>query len=133
MTVPEPAPITVWSRNNVVLDEAYYLRMTNAYTAPRDGRFEVTLDLHDWPGDYGLEILIMTYSDYLNYIDYESYSAWHLSLFTERTHFFNSGTIHEGELYQVIIDNTDLGWDDTDFDFVNDAAYFDVEAVFQGY
>ena len=35
--------------------------------------------------------------------------------------------------YALVVDNTDDGWEVTDFDFVNDYAVFDLEVYFQPY
>ncbi len=133
MTVPQRDPIQFWSLDGFVLEEDQYTFNLLTYTVPRDGEVEVYVDLDSWPGHYGLEVMIMYYSDYVNYASGDYFIAWHRSMFSEGTYTLNSDPLEEGDRIKVIVDNTNWGWEDTDFDFVDDTAYFDVEAEFHPY
>ncbi len=133
MNVEVPEPIGMWDVSNMVLEEDYYHPMPSSYRAPMDGTIQVAFDLHSWPGHYGLEIMVMSSANYTNYVNGNNYSAYHTSVFTTGISTLETGIIEAGERFIVLIENTDAGWEDNDFDFIEDSAYYDVVAVFQGY
>ncbi|MDP8208452.1 MAG: hypothetical protein P9L92_17440 [Candidatus Electryonea clarkiae] len=132
MTIPLPDPAGVWYVENYVLNEDSYL--TNAtYVAPADGYIQVGLDLYDWPGHYAVEIMIMTYWNYYAFANGSNFTAWHKSVRTEGFRTLTSDTILKGENMRIVIDNSDLGWDTTDYDLMSDDAYFTAAAIFQAH
>jgi len=110
------------------LDENYY-----TYVGPihidDNGNVYGAIRLTHWDGDYGLEILFMDSANFNLYRNGASFSAWHKSIYTTGEYEFCFVNIPPG-YYYLIVDNTNLGWDDTDFDGINDYAVFDLEAVF---
>lgn len=113
------------------LDEGRYAYWENI-TIDTTGEVYGSFDLSHWDGDYGLEILLMTSSDFANFKSGYSYSAWHKSIYVEGLHSFRFVDVTPGN-YVLIIDNSDLGWDTTDSDGVNDYAVLDFEAYFESY
>lgn len=61
-----------------------------------------------------------------------SYSAWHKSVYKKGYYSFEFNDVAPGK-YVLVIDNTDKGWERTDFDFVNDYVVFDLKAYFKPY
>lgn len=124
-------PETIKSWNNIVLHEDYWLYSSPIYIG-EDGRVFGNIYLKDWDEDYGLEVLFMTTSNYENFEEGNSYSAWHKSFYTEGTHSFAFGNVSPG-WYRIVVDNSNKGWDDTDWDGVDDVAIFDLKAYFGPY
>ncbi|MFC2170556.1 hypothetical protein ACFLQJ_01095 [Calditrichota bacterium] len=121
----------VWSESNIELQEDRMIHNPDTYTTPQAGYLKADLDLHSWDGDYGLELMIMTYTEYENFISGTTFSAWHESMSSEGSYSLTTDELAEGEEMKVVIDNSDAGWESTDYDFTSDDATFDVEVVFQ--
>ena len=113
------------------LDEDSYVCQKNI-TIGKTGRVYGHINLTHWSGHYGLEILFMTMDGFAAYVGGESFSAWHRSVYEEGYYYFEFDGVAPGN-YALVVDNTDDGWEDTDIDFVNDYAVFDLEVYFQPY
>jgi len=113
------------------LDEHDYFPWTNI-PIDKIGQVYGYINLTYWDGDYGLEILLMTMDGFAAYDSGESFSAWHRSVYTEGYYSFEFINVTPGS-YALVVDNTNWGWEATDFDFVNDYAVFDFEAYFEPY
>jgi hypothetical protein len=129
--VPVPERVLLAQFKNQVLDENWYVYKENI-AIDKMGRVYGYIDLTHWPGHYGLEILFMTMDSFAAYDGGESFSAWHQSFYTEGRHNFEFKDVPPGN-YALVVDNTDRGWERTDFDFVNDYAVFDLEVYFETY
>ncbi len=132
MEVPRELASRIVYWTNEVVEEDHY-RYSNGQSNPRDTRPQAHLELTDWPGDYGLEIFVMNSYNFDRYQDRESFDVyWHQSVYSEGTYNFTGSTvIPHGTIVYVVVDNTDYGWDDTDFDFSNDKAYFNLSVDLQ--
>jgi len=130
MIVPAPDPVLLWSWENKTLDEDYYTSSPEI-EIPYEGLLAMNMQLHDWPGDYGLELFVMSPAEYDDYADGDSFSVyWHETISTEGTHVrLAPGLISAGTMVRIVVDNTNLGWEETDFDFWNDDALFDLEVA----
>ncbi|WP_448516843.1 hypothetical protein [Pseudothermotoga sp.] len=113
------------------LDEDRYVCQKNIAIG-KMGRVYGRINLTHWSGHYGLEILFMTMDGFAAYDGGESFNAWHRSVYKEGRYYFEFEGVAPGN-YALVVDNTDRGWEDTDFDFVNDYAVFDLEVYFQPY
>ena len=129
-TTGESAVLIAWTEDKS-LDEDYYYYWS-PITITTTGEVYGWLHLTHWDGDYGLEILLMTASDFADFQSGGAYAAWHKSVFEEGWHYFCFSNVTPGN-YVLIVDNTDEGWETTDFDFENDYAVFDLEAYFEAY
>jgi hypothetical protein len=129
--VPVPVRVLLARFEDEVLDEDWYVAQKNIAIG-KTGRVYGYINLTHWTGDYGLEILFMTMDSFAAYDGGESFSAWHQSFYTVGRHYFEFKNVPPGN-YALVVDNTDLGWEDTDFDFVNDYAVFDLEVYFETY
>lgn len=47
------------------------------------GKVHGSNNLHHWSGDYGLEVLFMSYSDFADYAEEGSCVAWHRTIYYE--------------------------------------------------
>ncbi|WP_448521535.1 hypothetical protein [Pseudothermotoga sp.] len=74
----------------------------------------------------------MTMDGFAAYDGGEAFSAWHWSVYEEGHYYFEFDGVAPGN-YALVVDNTDDGWEVTDFDFVKDSAVFDLEVYFQPY
>jgi hypothetical protein len=129
--VPVPVRVLLARFENEALDEDYYLSKKNIAIG-KMGRVYGYINLTHWDGHYGLEILFMTMDSFAAYVGGESFSAWYKIFYTEGRHYFEFKNVPPGN-YALVVDNTNLGWAKTDFDFVNDYAVFDLEVYFETY
>ncbi len=111
------------------LDENYYLPSKLIYI-DKSGEVYGTINLKHWDGDYGLEIMLMDSANYNLYQNDQPFSAWHKSVYSTGKHEFKFVNVTPG-YYVIVVDNTNEGWEKTDFDLENDYAVFDLEAYFQ--
>jgi len=123
-------PVLVAELIGATLDEDYYYPY-EGITISSMGKLVVTVNLYHWPGDYALEVFFMSYSDYVDYINYDAFAAWRKALYEEGEYTFSFIDIPPGN-YVLVVDNTDRAGD-TDFDLVNDYAVFDLVAYFEPY
>jgi Viral BACON domain len=130
MIVPAPDPVLLWSLENKTLDEDYYTSSPEI-EIPYDGLLAMNMQLNDWPGHYGLELLVMSPAEYNHYRNDDSFSVyWHETISSEGTHIrLAPGLIAAGTMVRIVVDNTNWGWEDTDFDFFSDDALFDLEVA----
>ncbi len=91
----------------------------------------MNMELHEWPEHYGLELLVMSPAEYTHYTNGDGFTVyWHETISTEGTHIrVAPGLIAGGTMVRIVVDNTNLGWEDTDFDFFSDDALFDLEVA----
>ncbi len=130
MTVPAPDPVILVHWENVTLDENHW-RYSSPVEIPYEGILAMNMDLNDWPGDYGLELFVMSPAEYDDYADGENFSVyWHETISTQGQHVRVAPNLIAAEtMVVIVVDNTDKGWEDTDFDFWNDDARFDLEVA----
>lgn len=122
--VLEPVVLIAWAGQD--LDEDYYMS-SDVFILPFDGYLQIEYRLISWPQDYGVELMLMSQSQYNYYQNGESFSAyWHETVVSEGFHTYQSSPMPANRSMRFIVDNTDWGWEDTDFDFVNDRAVYDV-------
>jgi len=113
------------------LDEDHY-RYWSSITITTTGEMYGWINLTHWDEDYGLEILLMTVSDFADFKNGDAYAAWQKSIFVKGRHDFHFSNVTPDN-YVLVVDNSNLGEVDTDFDFVNDYAVFGLEAYFEPY
>jgi|GEM_PF-1139618 len=116
------------SYTNVYLDEDYYLPHGPITLVSDSSDLFVDLNLKAWDEDYGLELFLMTDS---NFAIYQSGSnsfevVDHVTFYTEGPQAWVFINVPPG-VYYFVVDNTDLGWEETDWDGENDVAVFDLE------
>jgi len=131
MTIPAPDPVLLLDWNNVTLNEDYH-NASDQIEIPYDGLLAMNMQLNDWPGDYGLELFVMAPAEYNDYLNGDGFSVyWHETISTEGSHIrVAPGLITGGTMVIIVVDNTDRGWEQTDFDFWNDDALYDLEVAF---
>jgi len=131
IVIPEPPPppqpklVAYW--NTYALDEDYFT--WQQFPVDKTGQIYGYIDLKHWDEHYGLEILLMTTDSFAAYKRGGAYFAWHKSVYREGQWYFSFPNVAPGN-YVLVVDNTDEGWEETDFDFVNDYAVFDLKAYY---
>lgn len=124
--IPDTTWDIVYSWSYETLSEHYYMPSSSFYFSYSDEAIKITVDPYDVPS-YGFEVWIMTEDQYYDFHNYGSVSV--------KAHYTVYGSSREliyypsekGCLYRVVIDNTDLGWVNTDFDGVDDYVVFDAK------
>lgn len=129
--VVEPQPELLFQGTDCELHEEGFFSSACGYVAygpiilaDTSSNLKVDFNLRVWDGDYKLELLFMTKANYNDFTTSGSYSAYHHSLSITGTMTWNLTDIPPG-VYYFVIDNSDKGWEDTDFDFLDDIAIFD--------
>ncbi len=123
----KPQPILLTAEHNVSLHEDYYYFSDNTITVSRNpAHIVIYFHLKNWDGDYGLELMFMTESDFEDFRTLlGDYSAYHTAYYSEGTYKWELYV--DPGVYRFVVDNTDKGWEMTDFDFEDDVAIFDYE------
>lgn len=122
----EPQPILLASKKDHLLHEDYYHYTGQITLSSNPAHIVVYFNLKSWDGDYGLELMFMTESDFEDYQSlFGTYRAYHKTIYREGTYKWEL-TVDPG-VYRFVVDNTDSGWEMTDFDFEDDIAIFDYE------
>ena len=129
----EPQPELLFQGTDCELHEEGFFSSACGYVAygpitlaDTSSDLKVDFNLRVWDGDYKLEMLFMTKANYNDFTTSGSYSAYHHSLSITGTMTWNLTDIPPG-VYYFVIDNSDKGWEETDFDFLDDIAIFDFE------
>ncbi len=122
----EPQPILLASRENYLLHEGYYHYSRQITISSNPAHIVVHFNLKSWDGDYGIELMLMTESDFEDFQSmFGTYKAYHKTIYYEGDHewelYVNPG------VYRFVVDNTDKGWETTDLDGEDDIAIFDYE------
>ncbi len=123
-------PITIWETENDTLVEGSYSRMPNPYSTLVEGSFSVKINVTNWPGHYGLEVIIFGTDQFIKYENDENYSAWQYTLNSTGCIQFRTTAIPVGKAYYILVDNSDRGWELTDDDSVVDIAVYNIHAAF---
>jgi len=129
---PEPQPELLFQGTDCELHEEGFFSSACGYVAygpiilaDTSSDLKVDFNLRTWDGDYKLELLFMTKANYDDFTStFGTYSAYHYSLSATGTMTWNLTDILPG-VYYFVIDNSNKGWEDTDFDFLDDIAIFD--------
>ncbi|MBO8165614.1 MAG: hypothetical protein H0Z25_00145 [Kosmotoga sp.] len=116
-----------WSMKE--LDEGYY-SYNNAIAPYGIDTIEIKIEPIIAPS-YGFEVWVMNYYQYLDFY-YDGIvdgDVHHFTIYNEaKTLIINDPDPYE--TYYVIIDNSDLGWVETDWDGVNDLVIFNADVYF---
>ena len=112
---------------DVRLDEDDYWYNDTAIPVSQSGKLTLYFDLKHWDGDYPLDIMLMTTGDFSNYESGGTYYRQHY-IASETGSYKFTFYVNPG-YYVLVIDNTNKE-SDTDFDFENDYAIFDMELYY---
>ncbi len=125
--------VLLYEQTNVTLHEddftsSHQLALSHA------GALRFEIELLAWPGDYGLELLLMDESNY----DHFSRSETSTVLYNRSVYYPGSRQFRTPQpmdtdtLYRVIVDNTGDGFEDTDFDGEDDIARYNLRVYLEG-
>ncbi len=126
MDVPLPDAYTLVEYTEATLHEDQEFHH-GPYTLLYDTVPSFEMSLIDWPGDYELELLILEPAEYNKYAAREPFEAvWAETIAaTGITQAIGDTFIPNGTQIYIVIDNTDGGFVETDFDEYVDTAVFD--------
>ena len=123
--------LQVMSAYNESLSEDYYAYSDHIWSGS-SGYFYIDFNLRDWPGDYGLELFLMEEVEFLNYEANRSFSViWRQTIDNVGNYYLETPNIFSDNYYRIVIDNTDDGWEETDWDGWDDAALYDIVVYFR--
>jgi hypothetical protein len=119
----------VWEFEDARLSEDYYMvsESISLYSGEvsKRGYFDLKFKLERWTEHYGLELFVMEELEYAKYRESLDFKVrFRTTITSPGTHRYETDTFTGGH-YRIVVDNTDYGWEDTDFDFVDDEAKFD--------
>lgn len=122
-TIP-PEPILLGSKTDYLLHEDYYHYFGPITLSDNPTHIVVYFDLRTWDGDYSLELMLMTESDFEDFQTLlGTYRAYHRSCDHEGSYTWDLYV--DPGVYYFVVDNTDKGWESTDLDGEDDIALFD--------
>lgn len=116
----------LFSRQDQLLHEQYYTYIGPITLAGYSNDLLIKFSLKTWDGDYGIELLFMTESDFNDFENGGNYVAYHKSFYKKGSYTWNLNDVSPG-VYYLVIDNSDKGWELTDADFEDDIAIYDIE------
>jgi len=126
---PQPTVVTLIDDSDRHLNEQHYLWYGDPITIDKSGRIDVYFNLKEWDEDYRLEIIFLTVDNFLHFKNDETFSAVdHRSILYTGVYEFNFN-VSPGSYY-LVVDNSDLGWENTDWDGYNDDAVFDLHVTY---
>ncbi len=117
----------IYSKQSGMLHENTFTS-SQPITITRSGRLFVFFRIRSWPEDYGVELFVIP-SEYLESFEmgYFNESLW-VKIFKEMgLHTVETDTVEAGDEIRIIVDNSDRGWESTDYDGLNDKIVFDLE------
>ncbi|MFN3821912.1 MAG: fibronectin type III domain-containing protein [bacterium] len=121
---------TLLYTGRITLPENYYFA-SESFTIQTSGQFFIDINLQNWPGDYALEVFIMTPEEYERYRQGPDFGVqWRYNLPRADHYKLLTGSFTQGDYY-LIIDNTDDGWVETDTDEFNDTGELDIKIYFR--
>ncbi len=128
-TEPDPG-ITVTERTDRYLPEDRYFASDKVSLSldglTRSGYFRIELDLLEWTKHYDLEVFVMDESEYVKYVNGSNFGVWFHESFSELgSHIYETESFSGGH-FRVVLDNTDKGWEDTDWDGSDDIAKYNL-------
>lgn len=109
-----------------VLPEHYYTYSYLIYASSNCTEVKVSINCSTAPS-YGFEIWIMTLDQFGDFVSSNKVNVVDHSTVYSGSYTFYSDSLIPGEYYRVVIDNTDYGWVDTDWDGFDDYCAFDAE------
>ena len=122
----EPRPVLLASEKNYLLHEGYYHYTDQITISNNHAHIVVYFNLKSWDGDYGLELMLMTESDFEDFQSlFGTYRAYQKTIYSEG--YYKWDLYVEPGVYRFVVDNTDNGWETTDLDGEDDIAVFDYE------
>jgi hypothetical protein len=126
MMVPQTPVTTLFAWRNATLEEGDFYHH-EAFPMPGDGRLVATLELKEWPQHYGLELFVLSPEDYARFELGHSFTTyWRDTIVSRGLHeSLNMVSIPADTSIVVVVDNSDLGWHQTDMDNFEDTAVFD--------
>ena len=127
---------TIFDVKDIVLPENqfYYTSVISFYNGdiPKSASFELKFTLKTWTEDYGLELFVMTDLEFAKYREGLSFEAlFRQTIKTKGLHTYETER-YTGGHYRVVVDNTDAGWEDTDWDGIDDIVKFDFKILLNG-
>lgn len=121
---------TLLYTGRITLPENYYFG-SEGFIIQTSGQFFLDINLHNWPGDYALEVFLMTPEEYERYRQGPEFSVlWRYNLPIADHYKLLTGNFTSG-VYHLVIDNTDDGWVRTDTDEFNDTGELDLKIYFR--
>jgi len=112
-----------------ILSEHYYTYSYSLYPSYNCDNVKITVNCSTAPS-YGFEVWIMTQTQFNNFVNFNSVSVVdHFTVYSGNYTFYSSA-MSPGETYRVVIDNTDYGWVDTNWDGYDDYCRFDASVYF---
>ena len=106
-----------------------YTYLSNPATISENGYLEVVFNLKQWSKKFYPEILFMNSKNFQNFRDNSEYYAWHYTITDSGTTVVKFTDITPGQ-YHIVVDNSDMGWELSDEDDVNDIIVYDITADF---
>lgn len=112
-----------------ILSEHYYTYSYSLYAGYTTDRIKISISCSTAPS-YGFEVWIMTQTQFNNFVNFKTVSVVdHFTVYSG-SYTFYSDAISPGGTYRVVIDNTDYGWVDTNWDGYDDYCRFDAQVHF---
>jgi len=127
--IQPPQDILVMSLENRLLPEDYYahsdaISLYNGEVA-RSGYFHLELNLKSWTEEYGIELFVIEDLEFAKYQEGLGFNVkFRQTIKTRGLHKYDTSR-YTGGHYRIVIDNTDRGWEDTDWDGSDDIATID--------
>ncbi len=106
-----------------------YTFLSNPATISSSGYLEIVFNLKEWSEKFYPEVLFMNEESFQNFRNDEDYYAWHYTITNSGTTVIRFTDITP-EQYHVIVDNSDMGWELSDDDEINDYIVYDITADF---
>ena len=109
-------------------DYYFYSNSISLYNGEvsKTGNFDLLFNLESWPEDYGLELFVMEELEFAKYQENLSFRVkFRQTIMSPGTHQYSTSRFTGGN-YRIVVDNTNMGWEDTDFDLVDDEAKYDL-------
>lgn len=118
------------SDDNIVIAEDQTLYVQELLEITQGEELRVEMNLKSWSGDYGIELILLSDEQAARLEAGLSFSAdWHETVVDQGTHTYIVHDVTDRDDYRFVVDNSDAGWETTDFDGVADNAIFDLELI----
>ncbi len=128
MNVPEPEEEVLATYNTFTLPGNQYM-YTDPIELPATGLLGFSWNLASWVGDYSLEFIVLSETQFQNYASGESFDSPFHVLVNEAGEYeeFDTGTYVEGQTWICVIDNTSHGYSQPSDGIFDSATISDFE------
>ena len=128
----QPIVITLANDQDRHVDEGHYYVYGNPIVIEKAGQIDVYFNLKEWDEDYRIEVIFLSDDEFEHFKRGETFwSIKHIPALYQGTYEV-SFAVSPG-IYCLIVDNSDLGYEDTDWDGVNDDAVYDLIVTYTYY